>query len=64
MSNDNSFTVFFQKQPFADFPQKRFLKNFAKATENTCAGVSVLIKLQTPRLELYSLRNSGTNVFL
>ena len=40
------------------------LKIFAKVKKNTCAGVSVLIKLQASRLELYSERDSGANVFL
>ena len=35
------------------FLKKGVLKNVEKFTENTCAGVSFLIKLLVSRLELY-----------
>ena len=57
--------LFFSKAAVRRFSTKEgVLNNFAKVTETTCAGVSVLIKLQISRFELYSERDSGTNVFL
>ena len=38
------------------------LKNFAKVTENTCAGDSVLAKLQSSRVKIYWEKDSGTYV--
>ena len=43
---------------------KGFLKKFRNSQENTCAGVSFLIKLQTSGLQLYQKRDSNTGVFL
>ena len=40
------------------------LRNFTNSEENTFARVSFLIKLQASGPQLYSKRNSGTDVFL
>ena len=40
-----------QKQPGEVFFTKGVLKNFANSQENTCVGVSFLIKLQALRLQ-------------
>ena len=42
-----------QKQPQEVFYKKVFLKISQNSQENTCAGVSFLIKLQVPRLQIY-----------
>ena len=44
--------------------KKGVLRNFTKFTENTCAKVSSLIKLQGWDLQLYLKRDSVTCVFL
>ena len=40
------------------------LENDAKFTKNACVGVSFLIKLQDGDLQLYSKRDSTTDLFL
>ena len=40
-----------------------FFENLQNSQENTCAGVSFLIKLQGSKLQLYAKRHSGTDAF-
>ena len=40
------------------------LENDAKFTKNACVGVSFLIKLQDEDLQLYSKRDSTTDLFV
>ena len=44
--------------------KKLFLKISLNSMQNTCAGVSFLIKLQTYSLQLYRKRDSGAGIFL
>ena len=44
--------------------KKFFLKISQNSQENTCARVSILIKLQAQGLQLYQKRDSGTGIFL
>ena len=65
---DNSLAVFFfffffRSSRLQIFHKKSIVKSFTNSTENTCAGVSVLIKLPASRLELYSERNSRHRFF-
>ena len=45
------------------FCKKSVLKNLQNSQENTCIGVSFLIKLQTWDFQLYWKRDSGTGIF-
>ena len=44
------------------FYKKAVHKNFINSQENTCFGVSFLIKLQSRRLQLYQKRDSDTGI--
>ena len=44
--------------------KKEYLRISQNSQEKTCAGVSILIKLQARGLQLYQKRDFGTDVFL
>ena len=66
----NHFVTFLAAQGSTDavvqkcFVKKVFLKIPQNSQEKTCAGVTLLIKLQASGLQLYHKRDSGTGVFL
>ena len=55
--------LFFRSSRSQMFYKIVVLNNFAKVKENNCAGVSVLVKLQASRREIYWESDSGTDVF-
>ena len=56
--------VRFLKQQFRDVLENKCFKILQNSQENTCAGISFLIKLQACGLQLYEKRGPGTGVFL